>query len=71
MNLVVGSQYRLLGVTPTPIDFMCLLSTGTATGFIDMDGEVVPVDLSYFGDGLVGDFITFTGKSSQGDASRA
>jgi hypothetical protein len=61
-KLQKGESYRLVGLGTMLGDERCLATGTKATGYIEQDGDMVPVNLKLFGSGKMGEYIEFLGE---------
>lgn len=60
-TLQKGTFYRLVGLGTMLGDEVCHATGTKATGYIEQDGEMLPVNLKLFGSGKMGEYIEFLG----------
>lgn len=60
-QLQKGKSYRLVGLGTMLGDEQCLATGTKATGYIEKDGDMIPVNLKLFGSGKMGERIEFLG----------
>lgn len=61
MQLVKGESYRIVGLGVMSGDETCLASGERATGYIECEGDMVPVNLKLFGEGKMGEKAVYNG----------
>lgn len=61
MQLVKGESYRIVGLGVMSGDETCLASGERATGYIEYEGDMVPVNLKLFGEGKMGEKAVYNG----------
>ena len=62
--------YRLVGIGNITGEQKCAISNRTGTGYVlyhDNETDMVPVDLTLFGEGRLGSEIEYIGDSSSND----
>ena len=60
-KLQKGESYRIVGLGTMLGDEKCLATGTRATGYIEKDGEMIPVNLKLFGSGKMGEKAEFLG----------
>lgn len=57
-KLEVGKKYRLVGLGNITGEEVCVVSGVLANGYVELNGEMLPVKTTLFGPGKVGENIT-------------
>lgn len=62
-DLIQGQKYRIVGLGTMLGDEVCTASKTKATGYIEYQDDMLPVNLNLFGEGRLGEYATYRGKT--------
>lgn len=63
-SFVPTHYYKIIGIGTMEGDDTCEVSGTEADGYLSVDGFMMPVNLSLFSEGIIGDYVTLIKKHS-------